>query len=151
MLIISHNKSIDYWVKSLWQLTLQGFREGVHLKMFLILLMFFFDNFVLIDEALLWGWESWVKHRKMMRQTKMKRRDLCLGVCEGHHWCCSKRCHIAVLSLFMSSQINLSLKRSATEITRERFVSRMFSRVCDQIAALTKCFSTNNTLVRLFT
>lgn len=56
-----------------------------------------------------------------------------------------------MLGLAMPPQIDLTLKSSAAEFAGERLVTRVLSRVRDQIAALRERFAAHLTFVRFLT
>ena len=55
-----------------------------------------------------------------------------------------------VLSVAMSSQVNLSLESSRTEFARKRLITGVFAGMCYQVRGLTERFATDDTLVWLF-
>lgn len=57
----------------------------------------------------------------------------------------------AVLRLSVSPQVHFALEAFAARVAAERFEAGVFPAVCDEVGALTECFSTHLAFVRLFT
>lgn len=63
---------------------------------------------------------------------------------------CCQQSFYSVLVLFVSAKVHFALKAFPAQITGERFESCVLAAVCDEVGALTECFSADLALVWLF-